>query len=66
MLRDDLLSIRAALGDILGSLPPDQAGIVRICRRNLEAAADQAAQMETWLVPPSDSDAAATSAQGVA
>ncbi len=64
MLSNELQGIRNALGDVLGSLPADKAEIVRIARRNLDAAADQAAQLENCLVPPAPVNAPAA-ARGV-
>lgn len=51
MLKDELKSIHAALGGVLGRLDPDGADLIRQCRRNLDAAAEQAAELESRLVP---------------
>ena len=45
MLHEELQSIRSALGGVLGRLDPDGADLVRQCRRNLDAAADQAKEL---------------------
>lgn len=50
MLHEELQSIRSALGNVLGRLDPDGAALVRQCRRNLDAAADQARELENRLV----------------
>ena len=42
MLSEELWSIHIALGEVLGKLDPDGADLVRQCRRNLNAAAEQA------------------------
>ncbi len=52
MLSDELRSIREALGQVLGSVPVNTAEIVRLARRNLDAAADQAEQLERGLLVP--------------
>lgn len=51
MLSEELRSIHIALGNILGRLDPDGADLIRQCRRNLDAAAEQAAELESRLVP---------------
>lgn len=64
MLHNELKSIREALGHISRwKLSPEDADIIRISCRNLEAAADQAAQLEGCLVPPAPVNAPV--AQGV-
>ena len=50
MLHDEILSVHAALGDVLGRVDPTTADLLRSCRRNLEAAADTARQMVTTTV----------------
>lgn len=50
MLSEELKSISAALEPLLGRVGADDAALVRICRRNLVAAADQAAHMEALIV----------------
>ena len=45
------MSVHAALGGVLGKLDPDGAALVRQCRRNLDAAAVQAGELEARLVP---------------
>lgn len=49
MLSDELKGIRESLGDLLGKLKPADADYLRQVRRNLDAAADQAAAMENNL-----------------
>ncbi len=49
MLSDELESIHIKLGELLNKVDPDTALILRICRRNLEAAADDARNMENNL-----------------
>lgn len=46
MLSEELKSIRVALGKLLGKVDPSAAEVIRICRRNLEAASDDAKNME--------------------
>ena len=53
MLHEELQSIRSALGEVMGRLDPDNADLVRRCRRNLDAAADQARELEKRLIPDS-------------
>lgn len=53
MLHEELQSIRSALGGVLGRLDPDGADLVRQCCRNLDAAADQAKELEGRLIPDS-------------
>lgn len=59
MLSEELRSIHAALGGVLGKLDPDLAALVRQCRRNLDAAAEQAGELEARLVPMSGSEMSA-------
>lgn len=54
MLSEELRSIHIALGEVLGKLDPDGADLVRQCRRNLNAAAEQAVELENRLVPGLD------------
>lgn len=50
MLKDELTSIQAALGEVQGHIrDEDVAELVRGCRRNLEAAAEQAEALENNL-----------------
>ena len=50
MLKENLLSILAALGKVQGNAKDEeQAALVRGCRRNLEAAAEQAEALENNL-----------------
>lgn len=51
MLKDELKSIHVALGSVLGRLDPEGAELVRLCRRNLDAAVEQAEALEQRLVP---------------
>lgn len=52
MLTEKLQSISASLGGVLGNVPVEAADEIRIIRRELDAAADQAERLENWLVPP--------------
>lgn len=65
MLTEKLQSISASLGEILGNVPVEAADEIRIIRRELDAAADQAERLENWLVPPSPVNAPVAE-QGVA
>lgn len=49
MLKQEIMSVHAALGGVLGKLDPDGADLVRQCRRNLDAAAEQAEALESNL-----------------
>lgn len=50
MLKEKILSVHCALGEILGNTKEEKdAELVRACRRNLESAAEQAEQMEKGL-----------------
>lgn len=51
MLKQEIMSVHAALGGVLGKLNPEEAELVRQCRRNLDAAAEQAGELEARLVP---------------
>lgn len=51
MLSEELKSIRAALGGLLSKVDQENAEVIRQCRRNLEAAEDQAATMERNFCP---------------
>lgn len=51
MLKQEIMSVHAALGGVLNKLDPDGAALVRQCRRNLDAAAEQAGELEERLVP---------------
>lgn len=51
MLKSELMSILAGLGEIQGNLKDaDQVELMRCCRRNLEAAAEMAGELENNLV----------------
>lgn len=53
MLKEELLSILAALGEVLGHVQnEEQAALLRVCRRNLLAAAKQAEILENTLSVP--------------
>ncbi|WP_165064523.1 hypothetical protein [Desulfovibrio sp. ZJ200] len=49
MLSEELKSISAALEPLLGRVRADDAQLVRICRRNLAAAAEQAEHLEAIM-----------------
>ena len=51
MLSDELQSIRNILGRLLGKVDPESAETLRLCRRNLESAADDAAILENVMRP---------------
>lgn len=51
MLKQEIMSIHEALGGMLCRLDPHGAELVRQCRRNLVAAAEQAGELEARLVP---------------
>lgn len=51
MLSEELKSIRAALGELTSKVDAESAELLRQCRRNLEAAEDQAAAMEQNFCP---------------
>lgn len=51
MLSDELKSIQVKLGQLLGKVDPESAAILRLCRRNLEAASDDAKNMEENFYP---------------
>ena len=53
MLHEELQSIHTTLGSVLGKLDPDSSDLVRQCRRNLDAAAEQAKELENRLIPDS-------------
>lgn len=50
MLSEELKSIRAALGGLLDKVDQNNAEVIRQCRRNLEAAEEQADNIEKNLV----------------
>lgn len=54
MLSDELRSIKEALGGLLGKVDPETAEILRVCRRNLEAAADDAENLENNFIPQTE------------
>lgn len=49
MLKQEIMSVHAALGGVLGKVDPDGAELVLQCRRNLVAAAEQADALESNL-----------------
>lgn len=51
MLSEELKSIRAGLGKLLGKLDPESAEYLRQIRRNLDAASEDAENLENHLVP---------------
>lgn len=51
MLSEELKSIHAALGRLLGKLDPENADFLRRARRNLDEAAEQAEYMENRIYP---------------
>ena len=51
MLSDELKSIRAVLGELLGKVDTDSADIVRQARSNLDAAAELAREIEQRMTP---------------
>lgn len=54
MLSEELKSIQLALSAVLPKANPEGAAIIRLCRRNLEAAAEQAEEMEKHFCPISE------------
>lgn len=59
MLKQEIMSIHEASGGMLRRLDPHGAELVRQCRRNLVAAAEQAEELESRLVPLSGSEMSA-------
>lgn len=51
MLSDELRGIRSALGELMDKVDENSAELLRQCRRNLEAAAEQASNMENNFIP---------------
>lgn len=51
MLSDELKSLHLALGSFLGKLNATDAEYLRQIRRNLDAAAEQAGEMEKHFYP---------------
>lgn len=51
MLSEELKSIHAGLGKLLGKLDPENADFLRLLRRNLDAATEDAENMENNFVP---------------
>lgn len=50
MLKEKIMSVYAVLGDVLPNVDPERAAVIRQCRRNLEAVAEQAEALETVQV----------------
>lgn len=50
MLSGELKNIRETIGTILGKVDPENAELLRQCRRNLEAVEEQAENLEKSLV----------------
>lgn len=51
MLTEEITSIHGALGAVLSRVDVESADVVRLCRRNLTALAEQVAELENRLVP---------------
>lgn len=51
MLSEELKSIHAGLGKLLGKVDPESAEYLRQIRRNLDAATEDAEHLEENLVP---------------
>ena len=51
MLSDELKSVGAALGRLLGKVDAESAEVLKRCRENLKAATDQAENMEGNFYP---------------
>lgn len=51
MLSEELKSIRGALGELMSKVDAESAALLRQCRKNLEAAEEQARTMENNLSP---------------
>lgn len=49
MLSDELRSIRAVLGELMGKVDAESSDLLHQCRRNLEAAEEQAKALEENL-----------------
>lgn len=58
MLKQEIMSVHTALETVLRRVDVEGAEVVRQCRRNLAAAAEQAGELEERLVPRSEPDAA--------
>lgn len=46
MLSEKIQSVNVSLEKLLGRVDPDSANFIRICRRNLQAVADHARELE--------------------
>lgn len=46
MLSEKIQSINVALGGLLSRVDPESAAFIRVCRRNLEATAEQVRELE--------------------
>lgn len=51
MLSEELDSIQSKLGELLGKVNPECAEILRTCRRNLQAATEDAKNFEDNFYP---------------
>ena len=54
MLSNEIKSVHAALGALAGQIPEEQWAVVKLCRDNLLAAANSAAQMEQHFNVPEE------------
>lgn len=54
MLSQEIMSVHAVMGCLLPRVDPESAELVRLCRRNLEASADVAENLEKTLIAPVD------------
>lgn len=52
MLSGTIEGVRLALGELAGRVHPDQWALIAGCRRELDAARDTAAMIETGLAAP--------------
>lgn len=54
MLHEEITSVSSSLAVLLGRVDPESADFIRICRRNLDSAADTARELEqNFVLPPS-------------
>lgn len=52
MLHEEIASVSSSLAVLLGRVDPESADFIRICRRNLDSAADTARELEQNFVMP--------------
>lgn len=52
MLHEEITSISSSLAVLLGRVDPESADFIRICRRNLDSAADTARELEQHFILP--------------